>query len=350
MQGSIAASAGGMCHPGKPEETAMKVTGIETLTCDAGWRNYHFVKLTHRQRHRRLERVRRGLRLAGRRRRHRAPDAARGRASPSASTSASMPSSTAPRGRAPAAWWRRPWAPSRTRCSTPRPRRWACPATSCSAARCATASGCTGRTARRGASIIRPGTSPPSPTSTASRRWAREVREKRFTAMKTNIFMYEQGAKNPKGWRPGFGAPFYPELNVDRTVLRNLRMHLEALRDGAGPRRRHAARPQLQRQDRRLSQDPARDRRPRHVLGRDRQLQPRGAGLHPPPEPASDLIVRDAARPARVPALLPRAGDGRRHRRHAVERRVAVDEDRGARRRRTRSTSRRTTSTATCAP
>ena len=24
----------------------MKVTGIETLTCDAGWRNYHFVKLT----------------------------------------------------------------------------------------------------------------------------------------------------------------------------------------------------------------------------------------------------------------------------------------------------------------
>jgi L-alanine-DL-glutamate epimerase-like enolase superfamily enzyme len=62
-----------------------------------------------------------------------------------------------------------------------------------------------------------------------------EVREKRFTAMKTNIFMYEEGARNPKGWRPGFGAPFYPELNVDRTVLRNLRMHLEALREGAGP-------------------------------------------------------------------------------------------------------------------
>ena len=63
----------------------------------------------------------------------------------------------------------------------------------------------------------------------------REVREKRFTAMKTNIFIYEQGGKNPKGWRPGFGAPFYPELNVDRNVLRNLRMHLEALREGAGP-------------------------------------------------------------------------------------------------------------------
>jgi galactonate dehydratase len=63
----------------------------------------------------------------------------------------------------------------------------------------------------------------------------REVREKKFTAMKTNIFIYEAGAKNPKGWRPGFGAPFYPELNVDRNVLRNLRMHLEAIREGAGP-------------------------------------------------------------------------------------------------------------------
>src|SRR5512145_1974145 len=27
------------------EETTMKVTGIQTLSCDAGWRNYHFVKL-----------------------------------------------------------------------------------------------------------------------------------------------------------------------------------------------------------------------------------------------------------------------------------------------------------------
>ena len=37
------------------------------------------------------------------------------------------------------------------------------------------------------------------------------------------------------GWRPGFGVPFEPELNVDRKVLRDLRMHLEAIRDGAGP-------------------------------------------------------------------------------------------------------------------
>ncbi|MEX2615540.1 MAG: mandelate racemase/muconate lactonizing enzyme family protein [Alphaproteobacteria bacterium] len=60
-----------------------------------------------------------------------------------------------------------------------------------------------------------------------------EVREKGFTALKTNIFMHDQD--RPGGWRPGFASPFYPELNVDRKVLRNLRTHLEAFRDGAGP-------------------------------------------------------------------------------------------------------------------
>lgn len=63
----------------------------------------------------------------------------------------------------------------------------------------------------------------------------REVREKGFSALKTNIFIYDAEKKNPKGWRPGFGSPNYPERNVDRHVLRNLRMHLEAMREGAGP-------------------------------------------------------------------------------------------------------------------
>ena len=94
-------------------------------------------------------------------------------------------------------------------------------------------------------------------------------------------------------------------------------------------RRRHPARPQLQRQDRRLPQDPAHHRRPRHVLDRDRQLQSGSARLHPAAKPAPDLVLRDAAGPARIPALFPRAGDGRRDHRHAVERRLAVDEDRG---------------------
>jgi galactonate dehydratase len=60
-----------------------------------------------------------------------------------------------------------------------------------------------------------------------------EVREKGFTALKTNIFLYDGGT--PRGWRPGFGVPFLPELNVDKHVLRNLRTHLAAMREGAGP-------------------------------------------------------------------------------------------------------------------
>ena len=61
----------------------------------------------------------------------------------------------------------------------------------------------------------------------------REVREKGFAAAKTNIFIYENG--KPRGFRPGFGSPYAPELNIDRLVLKNLRAHLEALRDGLGP-------------------------------------------------------------------------------------------------------------------
>jgi galactonate dehydratase len=63
----------------------------------------------------------------------------------------------------------------------------------------------------------------------------REVREKGFSACKTNIFLYDKDNKNPRGHRPGFGSPFAPELNVDREVIRNLVMHLEALREGTGP-------------------------------------------------------------------------------------------------------------------
>ena len=63
----------------------------------------------------------------------------------------------------------------------------------------------------------------------------REVREKGFGALKTNLFLYDADGANPRGWGPGFAMPFAPELNVDRAILRNLRRHLEALREGAGP-------------------------------------------------------------------------------------------------------------------
>lgn len=60
-----------------------------------------------------------------------------------------------------------------------------------------------------------------------------EVREKGFRALKTNVYSYVDN--RPKGWAPGWGVPFRPELNVDRSVIRGLREHLEAFRDGAGP-------------------------------------------------------------------------------------------------------------------
>ena len=60
-----------------------------------------------------------------------------------------------------------------------------------------------------------------------------EVRERGFTALKTNVFEYGDGAA--KGWRPGFGTPFEPGRNVERATLRHLRHHLDALREGAGP-------------------------------------------------------------------------------------------------------------------
>ena len=63
---------------------------------------------------------------------------------------------------------------------------------------------------------------------------AAEVREKGFTAFKTNTFDYDANGK-PTGYRPGFGIPFEPGLNVERKQLRDLRTHLEAMRDGAGP-------------------------------------------------------------------------------------------------------------------
>ncbi len=61
----------------------------------------------------------------------------------------------------------------------------------------------------------------------------REVRERGFTALKTNIWRYEDG--KILGWAAGFGRPFAPELNVDRKLIRGLREHLETLREAAGP-------------------------------------------------------------------------------------------------------------------
>ena len=79
----------------------------------------------------------------------------------------------------------------------------------------------------------------------------REVREKRFTALKTNIFVYTDG--KPQGWRPGFGVAVRAR---DQRRPQGPAQSLHASR--GDPRRRRAgrrspARPQLQRQDRRAT-------------------------------------------------------------------------------------------------
>ncbi|MEZ5844793.1 MAG: mandelate racemase/muconate lactonizing enzyme family protein [Hyphomicrobiaceae bacterium] len=60
------------------------------------------------------------------------------------------------------------------------------------------------------------------------------VRDKGFTALKTNLFLPADGG-GFRGWRPGVSAPYYPERNIDTPQLRAFRDFLEALRDGAGP-------------------------------------------------------------------------------------------------------------------
>jgi galactonate dehydratase len=65
------------------------------------------------------------------------------------------------------------------------------------------------------------------------KRTAAEARERGFSALKTNLFIHEDG--DAYAWRPGFAVPFEPGLNVTPKLIRNVRQHLEALREGAGP-------------------------------------------------------------------------------------------------------------------
>jgi L-alanine-DL-glutamate epimerase-like enolase superfamily enzyme len=61
----------------------------------------------------------------------------------------------------------------------------------------------------------------------------KEVRERGYTALKTNVFVLGQ---DPYLHSPGFArSGSFPELNVDRHVLTALREELAAFREGAGP-------------------------------------------------------------------------------------------------------------------
>lgn len=61
----------------------------------------------------------------------------------------------------------------------------------------------------------------------------REVRERGFKALKTNILLFDG---EPRLYMPGFGrTPGWPELNADDALIEAIRAQLGALREGAGP-------------------------------------------------------------------------------------------------------------------
>jgi galactonate dehydratase len=65
-------------------------------------------------------------------------------------------------------------------------------------------------------------------------RLGKEVVEKGYTALKTNVFVLGDDAYLHS---PGFArrGPGFPELNADRAILKGIREQLAAFREGAGP-------------------------------------------------------------------------------------------------------------------
>ncbi len=76
--------------------------------------------------------------------------------------------------------------------------------------------------------------SPPIVDADGVRQIARDVRDWGFSALKTNVFLYDEQDRID-AWSPGFGRPHDPARNVERDILKNLRKHLEIMREAAGP-------------------------------------------------------------------------------------------------------------------
>ncbi len=76
--------------------------------------------------------------------------------------------------------------------------------------------------------------SPPIVDLDGVRQISRDVRDEGYTALKTNIFHYDQNDRI-EAWSPGFGRPHDPGRNIERKTLRDLRRHLEVMHDEAGP-------------------------------------------------------------------------------------------------------------------
>ena len=74
---------------------------------------------------------------------------------------------------------------------------------------------------------------PPLASLDDVRAQGREVREAGFTGLKTNVFLFDG---EPRLWAPGFNMPGdRPDLNVERGTIMALKAQIEAFREGAGP-------------------------------------------------------------------------------------------------------------------
>lgn len=83
--------------------------------------------------------------------------------------------------------------------------------------------------------ISRPDHYPPAIRSLADvRAFGAEVRERGFTALKTNVF--RETPQGMRGWAPGFGRAGDLERTPSREVIEGQRAYLQALREGAGPK------------------------------------------------------------------------------------------------------------------
>ena len=156
-----------------------------------------------------------------------------------------------------------------------------------------------------------------------------EVREQGFTALKTNIFCFDRGA--PYMHQPGFARnDGWPELNVDRRILRIISDQMAAFREGAGA-------------DVDLLLDlnfnfktegyleVARAIEPYRLMWFEiDSVRPAGAGRDPAGVAHADRFVRIVVRPPPVPPVSRRPGDGRGDRRRPLERHSRGRQDRGA--------------------
>ena len=160
---------------------------------------------------------------------------------------------------------------------------------------------------------------PPVRTLDDLRAAGREVAERGFKALKTNVLIFDKDGARLHG--PGTGrGPGLPALNTDADVIDAIVVQLEAL-----ARRRRAAgaargRPQFSLQAGGPSPDRQEGRAVRSDVARDGPLRAEGAEPDPTIDDDADRLARSGARSPQLPELSRSAGRRRGDHRRAVER------------------------------